>query len=231
MKKFIPFMMLMFFLGKLTCDLVNFIYAGDQNYKLSIITNPDDSKSVRLIDTEHTSSFDISDKFEVLDSPTKIYSTDGYICGHPRDPSVQLCTDQEIKSMFTFEKKGEMIRLRADNGQCLTKAGIDTITGGYFLNLKTCNMTNEQQFIKSLVLKTNDTKQRFSYSRHTLKPEENLYPFLSPYDLTSNGFRLSKQSKYYSERDADIGINTRDVSDHRPFAGYGSQEKQEIDFN
>lgn len=149
-KKIVWIMIFIYVLNLIYCEKVSVLYGEDPNLYLSIVKGKSGGKTVRLISKDKKVNLETIDIFDTTStsSPTKLLTkSDGYICGKPKDPGVVTCIDQRKKSSFTFEKDGEYVRVKADNGQCLTKTGLDTSTGGFYLNLKNCNGKSEQKFL------------------------------------------------------------------------------------
>lgn len=143
-------MIFVYILSIVYCEDVSVLYGEDPSLYLSIVKGKSGGKSVRLISRDKKTNLDTVDIFQTssISSPTKLLTkADGYICGKPTDPGVVTCIDQRNKSEFTFEKEGEYVRVKADNGQCLTKAGLDSSTGGFYLNLRDCNGKSDQKFL------------------------------------------------------------------------------------
>lgn len=132
------------------CEEVSVLFGEDPSLYLSVVKGNTGGKSVRLISKNKKTNLSTIDIFQTsaTSSPTKLLTkSDGYICGKKNDAGVVTCIDQRVKSEFTFEKDGEYVRIKADNGQCLTKTGLDSSTGGFYLNLRDCNGKGPQKFL------------------------------------------------------------------------------------
>ncbi|KAF9762132.1 hypothetical protein NGRA_2186 [Nosema granulosis] len=165
------------------CEEINVMYGEDPNLILSVVRGVSGGQRVRLISKNSNTNLDIIEIFSTtsLAFPTKLLTpSDGYICGKPKDPGVVTCIDQRRKSEFKFEKNGIFVNIKADNGECLTKAGRDSITGGFYLNLKKCSNSSEQKFtIKKVETYKQSRKPAVytfdSYTAHKMPSLNNSY--------------------------------------------------------
>ncbi|KAF9761414.1 hypothetical protein NGRA_2665 [Nosema granulosis] len=206
------------FLDISICSIVNILHEGDENLRLVVIKKENGGKIVRLVNTNGKLNFDYTDSFEVLDAPSKIMTDEGFICGKLTDSGVVFCNkEQTEKSIFTFENSGKGFKVKADNGQCLTKTAKDGTTNGFYVNLRACNSSVEQKFIKSEIKRSSHAGSKYEHHLNDIDPQNIMYGAFDPYNFMSNGYRTSKQQKYFSGIENDIGLATRKTTSSRSY--------------
>lgn len=128
---------------------INIIYADDKDLYLSVVKGQY-SSLVRLFPKDKNTKYTTNDVFTVnfqTSFTTLQTKSNGYICGKEKDPGVVACPKPKVKSMFNFKDKGGFVVIIDENGDCLTKAPFDSLTGGFYLNLRKCNGRKEQNFL------------------------------------------------------------------------------------
>lgn len=201
-------MIFLFIISLIYCAEVSVLYGEDPNLYLSIVKGKSGGKSVRLISKERKLNLETIDIFytSATSTPTKIESKkDGYICGKASDAGVVTCIDQKVKSEFTFEKDGNYVRVKADNGQCLTKAGLDSATGGFYLNLRDCNGKSEQRFIIKEVTSYEHGRQPpvynlESYSHYNLPVSHHKPDETESHSALRGNCQLCRENKLFLEK-------------------------------
>jgi hypothetical protein len=123
---------------------VRILFAEEPELRVVVIPSGD-GKNVRLLNESLITS-GMETEYYINGSPSRLNTCIGYLCGKKHDSGIVTCTEQTEKSSFTIKNTEGGHEIVADNGQCLTKMGLDGNTTGYFINLKPCTGSSNQIF-------------------------------------------------------------------------------------
>lgn len=107
---------------------------------------------LRLIDPSNIVDYDEQDIWNISGEKFKftLVKDGSHICGKKSDPGVIPCVYQDYKINFVAIKKDgspNNVYFQTDDNLCLTIAGFDQSTKGFYINLKMCIMSDSQLFL------------------------------------------------------------------------------------